>query len=130
MNNDFFHTTKDGTKMAICQMEDGHLLNTINMFLRNMAEAKEYLANSTTTDLITEIIFQQDRKAMEVRSRHFLERAMSFLPRYVFEACVRGLLDAQLVERIQIAVGRKSMVASLKMLSAFDSIDDDDDFDY
>ena len=112
MNNELFHKTKDGVGITICMMEDSHLLNTINLHLRRMLDAQDILRGQVSTDMLTEIIFYQEKKNLEAESRSYLQRAVAILPRYVFEACVRGLITTELVDRIRVAMGRNTMVST------------------
>jgi hypothetical protein len=103
------HTTKEGETLLIAQMEDSHLLATINLFCKNFEAARLVLKGNSQPFAGESVLnalnpeFSKDRVLDAARSA--IRAYSSKLPDYICEAAIRGL---DIAAPLQSAYGRKA----------------------
>jgi len=81
------HITKDGNRMYISQMEDIHLLNTVNLKLNNLDKAKKALLvkGNLFLDNINGMIYSEES------AEAYIETFIESFSEYILEVVIRGL---------------------------------------
>jgi hypothetical protein len=120
-----WHTTRDGKKMLIAQMDDSHLCNQINLLCQNFLEARQGIENAKSMDTVTMILSGYTDNGVIERLKETIEHYHNILQPYVFEAALRGI-DVSTI--LQIAYGRTKGLVTLPSLNSA-TIKDEDDLD-
>ena len=83
----FIHKTRAGKSLFIYEMDDDHLLNTIDLLIIKLEEAKKALAEDSNN--FKNVVYQRniDKESLKRKSTFFLIT----LQKYVFEAVIRKL---------------------------------------
>ena len=82
------HTTKEGIVMDISQMDDNHLINTINLHVTKLQEAKNIIDGISKSKFSTKFYDEEDyTKEAEIYVEFFNHR----FAHYIFEATIRNL---------------------------------------
>ena len=106
-NESLYHTTADGIRMPLLAMSDQHVLNTINVFLRRMTEAKHAMTGHAMNFGMLAYGMKVDRKTAEEMFPYVYAR----LRKYIAEAAIRQLdistQTAQLRELLELEDGDK-----------------------
>lgn len=100
------HKTKEGVTMLIAEMEDVHLIATINIFCNNINTFREVLDNPKELKKSEKVLYGSDTMS-EGEAGGKLLSLTDKLTSYVFEAAIRGL---DISSMLQIAYGRKVAV--------------------
>jgi len=100
-----YHTTKEGDVIAIVSMEDSHLLNTINLLLRNTKAAKQYLENPTKENSVVGILYGLDSVSTRKKAEKIIQYSYEVLPRYLIVVITRGLYTPELLSEIRDVFG-------------------------
>jgi hypothetical protein len=100
-----YHTTKEGDVIAIVSMEDTHLLNTINLLLRNTRAAKQYLENPTKKNSVVGILYGLDSVSTRKKAEKIIQYSYEVLPRYLIVVITRGLYTPELLSEIRDVFG-------------------------
>lgn len=86
------HKTSDGRTMFISEMEDSHLLNTINYILREIDSIKKaYLLKQDPNLVFYKLLSTRSRCLSEEALGERLSYRIEALYPYVLEASLRGL---------------------------------------
>ena len=95
------HTTKDGTTTLIAQMTDAHLLNTIKAFASRLYQSRLILENQHCpgNTLIKVLQPNFSSEAMKEKAQDAIRYYHQSLQCYVFEAALRGLNIAELLQK-------------------------------
>jgi len=144
------HTTADGQRMLVAEMESDHLLNWIDYairaaekvamdFLRSVEEAQ---VEATPYTKAFDRLYGIERKTPEVSAAVYadtIERLVSMLEPYFTEVFIRNFNDAQnqrigtLRARFQACVGRSYTLnrrSAPKLIEGWVGITDDYDDDF
>ena len=125
------HVTKDGKRMLIGQMESSHLLNTIKLLGKNIEEAQSVIAGSQAFDSTTQILSGFDQRELRDVAAKTLKAYHEKMQPYVFEAALRGINIASILQR---AYGRVDAIPTFEfqpqLAAAFEEDDNDVDYDY
>jgi len=98
------HKTKEGITMLIAEMEDNHLLSTINLFCNNIATFINVLDNPKELKKSQQVLYGAEVMSEGEASNKLVSLTDKLLP-YVFEASIRGL---NVADMLQQAYGRKA----------------------
>lgn len=98
------HKTKEGTTILIVEMEDSHLLNTIELFARQIKQFIDILDNPKERKKSEEVLFGKEVMS-ESEASNKLTSLTDKLVSYVFEAAIRGL---DISKTLQAAYGRNT----------------------
>lgn len=86
------HKTKDGKMILISQMEDSHLKNTIDLFIKQIKECQSIMddevKHKSNLDYITSGL---DMRNSKDRAESTLKKILHTIPYYVYEATIRGI---------------------------------------
>ena len=124
------HTTRDNKTTLICQMADGHLVNTIKLHCKRMADARAFVSTPAVFDPITQALTGVTDEAVRKKAITVIQESHKHLYPYVMEASLRGL---PVTSFLQEAYGRKEAMPLLVgfQSSNFDCIEPgEDDEDY
>lgn len=117
-----YHTTREGNKMLIAQMEDNHLLSTIELHCREIRNKLEMIDRYHTLKESEKIMYGYDQDNKEVKElvKQEVHVRTDMLSAYVFEASLRKIDVSNI---LQDTYGRTDKLAGLKQLTASSSID-------
>lgn len=103
-----YHTTREGHRLAIAQMVDSHLINTILLILRRMQESTDFLTTPAPTDPLTKVLYGKDNQKRTEVAESTLVELYGLLAPYCLEASIRGLMgpEGPIVPKLQKAVNR------------------------
>jgi hypothetical protein len=88
------HRTTEGREMLIAEMDDSHLLNTINLFCRRIGEAIQIMnreENLVTDKVIAHLQPRYSAANLMAKARQELTEIDQKIAPYVVEAALRGL---------------------------------------
>lgn len=123
-----YHTTREGVKTLIAQMDDAHLKNTIDLAIASIEKCVGVMNNdvkiSSNLDFIGSGVTTANLKR-EAEAR--LKLQMQKLPYYIFEATIRGI---SYTEKLQKIYGRSAKLADEFSNMLAIGHDDDEDLDY
>ena len=88
------HKTAIGHEILIAEMEDEHLLRTINLFCRRLAQASEIMnreENLTTDKVIAHLQPRYSAASLMAKARQELTEIDQKIAPYIVEAALRGL---------------------------------------
>ena len=106
-----YHTSRDGRRILIAQMNDGHLRNTIKLYLRRAIEVRQAVTEAKDDD-----ISELDRRLYMLPSydaqsgSNVISEAIERLYPYLAEAFLRGTFD-DLRADLAIVAGREHALA-------------------
>lgn len=126
-----YHTTRSGSTILICQMEDSHLINTIKLYCSKIKDCCGILESGSIKGMTAmgALIPQLDIEELKRQSRASLKTLHTRIQPYILEAALRGL-SHQFTEDLQNAYGREAQF-DIKALqkyilpAATDSLDGD-----
>ena len=103
------HTTAEGQSLLICQMEDGHLFNTINLHCRSIKNARLVIEQGsvelpTIAKILTGNKFDYERQVINAEAT--IKSSHNKLQPYIVEASLRGF---NISELLQDTYGRKGV---------------------
>lgn len=101
------HTTADGNRMLVCQMEDQHLKNTIRMVFRTITEMNECAATQPAEKLTRQ--FYNLKTISQKNAANLSREAIQRLYPYLVEAYLRGFDD--IGSEFRDLLGRTSALA-------------------
>ena len=86
-DNFFLHKTKDGRTMLVAEMDDSHLINTINYIILRMDDAKKMLSfdNNDFASIVMKRKINTDAVKERVHALYII------IHRYIVEAIMRRL---------------------------------------
>lgn len=125
-----FHTTANGDKMLIAQMDDDHLKNTIGVYCTRIKSQIQMIDRLATLKESEKILygFQQSDVNMTNKAAEEINSAASGMSAYIVEACIR---DINVSKIVQDAYGRTSSIPrfdtkiiSMQIIEPIDNIDD------
>ena len=104
-HNSLTHTDREGNTMLIGEMEDGHLINMINLLSRAIERVRK---SATVVPLDEYQAALYGRKAIDAKTAGELARSIIVKAEpYVMEATLRGL---QIQETVQDMLGRTTRI--------------------
>lgn len=125
-----YHKTTQGEIMPIYSMDDKHLLNTINLYIRILEESKNILNGEKEQNQFNKILYK-DRQNMIVAAEKYVQLFNEKISPYFFEALIRNFnLDKQ-IKNLQMIIGRECAIPKVKLLSINqdeDSWDEEEEF--
>lgn len=125
-----FHTTADGKKMLIGQMQDQHLLNTIRLYLRKIDEALTLIKNPVLSDPMVAIFHKvvSPEKVKET-AEQTIKFSIETLQPYLMEAYIRDDLVNTIKDEMQATFSRSSAMPEIDVFSKLNPPlpDSDDD---
>lgn len=123
------HTDSKGNTMLIAQMDDRHLINTINQKLRLFAEAKAALGiNISTTDPLISILAPQlSTERLQRQAKQRIQDIHESIQPYILEASLRGL---GITVQLQKAYGRTIKLPDLGVQNLLPESESESDDDY
>ena len=107
------HRTKDGKEMLICQMDDKHLGNTINLFLNKLGEAKRLLTLEISENKFKSALRGRSSKDLTKAAERAIREITEKLYPYLAESMLRGIYYT---ERMQAIFERKGAEADIGYL--------------
>lgn len=96
------HRTTEGREMLIAEMDDSHLLNTINLFCRRLAQAIQIMnreENLVTDKVIAHLQPRYSAANLMAKARQELTKADQKIAAYIVEATLRGLNISPLIQK-------------------------------
>jgi hypothetical protein len=96
------HTTAEGHEILIAEMENDHLLRTINLFCRRLAQAIQIMnreENLTTDKVIAHLQPRYSAASLMAKARQELTEIDRKIAPYVVEAALRGLTVSHLLQK-------------------------------
>lgn len=93
----FTHTDATGRTMLVAEMTDSHLLNTIKMYLTRVKQCSEYIdavenGEPVKVNALQRTFYGDQANPMKKdMAEKLLKTSIASLPRFVMEACLRGL---------------------------------------
>lgn len=100
------HRTKEGQIMPINTMEDKHLINTINLFITKLDDAKWVLEENDSAFYRAVNGIEMDKSGAKNYANNFVE----VVSPYITEAVIRGLNLVEQRENMQNLLGREGRV--------------------
>jgi hypothetical protein len=101
------HITKDGNKMLIGQMDDSHLINTINMHFRNLSNLRTQLNAQSDNGKNKLLSFLDKRESIDPeRIKSIYEGILVSIGDYYMEAVLRGLDTDEMRDELRASLGR------------------------
>ena len=85
------HVTKEGREISLCEMENSHLTNYINMVLNTAEVCKNVINSGPGTETITELLHGVSRKQQIHSAKAKIKEIYQLLPHYIMEASIRGI---------------------------------------
>lgn len=106
------HTTSTGDTIFISQMEDSHLINTINVIAKKVQKAREVIEGGVknTVDMI---VSWYDSERVVEYSKNVIRNWYENIQSYVFEASLRWISVTSL---LQLTFGRWEKTAALNVI--------------
>lgn len=99
------HKTKNGRNMQICEMDDNHLKNTINLFLSGLNTSRNILEEK---EIQTRFAKKWNKRSMNFDdAEDFIERFQERFPHYLEEALIRNLDISREIESYRKIIERK-----------------------
>jgi predicted transcriptional regulator len=102
------HKTKDGRVIAINQMDDNHLYNTIKYFIRRLSIAKDIIneekKGNKFFNKINGVEFDIDA------AEDYVESFNDMIGNYIYEALIRNIDIKSLISEIQELIERKGAI--------------------
>ena len=123
------HKTKDGDEMFISQMEDSHLTNTINYYLRKVREAKDSLTKSVAIDPFKGALYGIEPEAVRNMAMTAVVNLTAKLYPYLSEAMLRGIDFKEQLQEIYGRTGQEQLSVPRRLLQQPD-YDDEHDEEY
>lgn len=117
-----YHRTKDGEEILIAQMDDKHLLNTINFFLKKLEAAKCIVDGNESkfSQLVNGIAYDEDS------ATRYIDHFNDTFGHYILEAIIRSLDIEDSIECYIALIGRRAALAKNVLLIDKNIVDDDD----
>lgn len=103
----FKHTSNQGITVLVAEMEDDHLMNTINVFCSKIKAARIRLDSNIEISNSSKHLYDTDKIDERAIGKSF-KTLTEKVSKYVFEASVRGL---DVSKKLQDAYGRKGSLA-------------------
>ena len=106
------HTTQDGTKMLIAEMETDHLFRTLDSYCRKLKVCREVLENPNgfSGDVMIQALQPgYSPEACRERAQDLIVDLHEKVQPYILEAVIRGM---NINEIVQDAYGRKAGIPS------------------
>lgn len=98
------HKTKDGKLMYLKDMDNDHLKNTINLFIRKLEAAKQVILSND--DKFKREFYKT--KSTNERAKRDIEIFNLFIYKYIAESAIRAInIDGEL-EKIRLLLDRKT----------------------
>jgi hypothetical protein len=113
------HKTKDGDVMLLQNMEDSHIMNTINFKIRNLEKSLELVSINPIQARLNGLTQDVSFSAL-----NYAEACSEVMPHYFMEANLRGLDTREELEKYKIILGRDK----LKNVFELECLSDDDDY--
>lgn len=85
-----YHTTKSGDQIAIAQMGDTHLTNTVRICIRNLNEARKVLEGPQDQSPVTKALYGKDFVIAKKGAEATIKGLYELLPHYLFEMEIRN----------------------------------------
>ena len=98
---DLVHWTKQGQSIPINKMDDTHLINTINLHIRKLGEAKEVLNQGENVTKFDKLIGRAEFMD-EFQAESFVEFSKRKLPLCVFEAILRNIDVKESIDLVEL----------------------------
>ena len=117
------HKTEDG-EILVAQMEDDHLVNTIRLHCRKIAQYRGVAEGNIASDVFLRVLGNLDSSSFRREAENQIRMRHSLLVEYVAEAALRGL---DVSRHLQMAYGRSEAMPIHQSLSFLLQGDDDED---
>jgi hypothetical protein len=101
-----YHTTRTGDRVAIAQMSDSHLFNTVRLIIRRLNEARIILENPQECSTVAKVLYGNASKQMKDQARDTIKSLYEILPHYVLELELRSGVPDSIRSSLQEAIGR------------------------
>lgn len=108
--NNNFHIDSKGNEIAICSLDDQHLINIIKMFCKQIIESTNYLEGKRTTNTVLNAIYDVNARDMETDHKRRIKNCTEQMQKYVLEAAIRGLLGLEVTQLMQQAFQRSEKI--------------------
>ncbi len=102
------HTDKEGNRMLIAEMNDKHLVNTINFQIRRLKSLRNASTIGDKVSKFDQVLYGIDDLDEGRAAHHFKDQLVCLSP-YIIEAYVRGLDESAIA--LGEALGRDKMAA-------------------
>lgn len=110
------HRTKEGDVMLVAEMEDSHLLNTIRLMLRNLAEARRIAeSGNVRSDYFATVLSGRDPKAAQRQAKEMMMGIHATVQPYIAEAALRGI---EITALLRVTYGRDKALERTAMPTA------------
>lgn len=122
------HITRDGKTMLIASMDDRHLLNTINLKLSQMEEAKKIIYSNLSG--MNAIFFDGVNSKVKDEAIRFVKGYEDILSIYILEASIRKLDIESYLNRLRGLIERSESLIVPTFVNNINMIDYDEDDEY
>ena len=109
------HTTKDGSKMLICQMDDSHLKNTINYMIREINKQKANLSASVEITPLKSALYGIKKEDVSGRAHRAIPKMVELMFPYLAEAMLRGMDFSKDLQEMLERSGQETCATSLML---------------
>ena len=126
------HTTRDGERMLVCQMDDKHLLNTIKLFSKNLKQIWE-IAEGEVENTVADKIYDVPEDITPNEAINLWRQEVYRLTPYLSEAILRDGIRDDVAALMQDRIGRDAPIAKkprLKQALLVESTFDEDDLPF
>ena len=124
-----YHKTKNWQTMLIAQMDNDHLVNTINLIIKQIKDWQEILESWFSKSNLDAILSWYTSPKLKEKAEDVIKRNLKNLPYYIFEATIRWI---SYTNELQWLFARESWLGkdNLYLWNNYDDNDDDYDYDY
>ena len=103
------HRTRDGYTMPINQMEDSHLINTIDFFIKKLKQSKEILSMKETSKFYKSL-YNTGSEDLEEQAIEYVSQFEDKIGDYIYEALIRNIDIKEYIKEIQSLIERSARI--------------------